>query len=104
MSSLPIADARSFGVLHEQVSAVRERSLLSPENRLPLHTLPQVKRRRAARENAHPILKGETPAVLVLQAPSRHNLVLNLKTAMAMGLDVPVNVLSPADEVMNGPW
>jgi putative ABC transport system substrate-binding protein len=46
------------------------------------------------------ILKGETPAGLALQPPSRYDLVLNLKTAMAMGLAVPVNVLSLADEVI----
>jgi putative tryptophan/tyrosine transport system substrate-binding protein len=46
------------------------------------------------------ILKGETPAGLPLQPPSRYDLVLNLKTAKAMGLDVPVNVLSLADEVI----
>ncbi len=46
------------------------------------------------------ILKGETPAGLPLQPPSRYDLVLNLQTAKAIGLDVPVNVLSLANEVI----
>jgi len=46
------------------------------------------------------ILRGETPAGLSLQPPSRYDLVLNLKTAKAMGLEVPANVLALADEVI----
>jgi putative tryptophan/tyrosine transport system substrate-binding protein len=46
------------------------------------------------------ILKGETPACLSLQPPSRYDLVLNLQTAKAMGLEVPANVLALADAVI----
>jgi putative ABC transport system substrate-binding protein len=46
------------------------------------------------------ILKGETPAELPLQPPSRYDLVLNLKTARAMALDVPVNMLALSNEVI----
>jgi len=81
--------------------AVYPRRIFTELGGLLSYGIDQVDSYRRAATYVDRILKGEKPSELPVQAPVKFELVINLKTAKALGLDVPPLLQQRADEVMS---
>jgi putative tryptophan/tyrosine transport system substrate-binding protein len=100
----------SFNILHRArivaLAAETRVPFISPyrfavvEGGLMSYGIDQVELFRRAAGYVDRILKGAKPADLPVQTPTKFELVINVKTATALGLDVPVKMLAAADEVI----
>ena len=86
--------------IKHKLPAVYHRRLFAEAGGLISYGPDVVDPHRRAANYVDRILKGEKPANLPVQAPTKYELVINLKTAKALGLAVPPALLTRADEVI----
>jgi ABC transporter substrate binding protein len=89
-------------VLRDYYGSIRSQNFrrFVTESGLISFGIDQVALSRLAASYVDRILKGEKPADLPMQAPTKYETVLNIKTAKALGLEAPPSVFARADEVI----
>ena len=87
-------------VARTRVPAIYWRRSMADQGGLICYSIEESSEARLAASYIDRILKGEKPADLPVQRPTKFNLVINLKTAKALGLTIPPTVLARADEVI----
>jgi putative ABC transport system substrate-binding protein len=85
---------------HHRLPAVYYRRQFTNSGGLISYGYDLVEQFRGAAAYVDRILRGEKPADLPVQAPTKYELVINLKTAKALGLAIPTSLLTRADEVI----
>jgi putative ABC transport system substrate-binding protein len=85
---------------HHRLPAIYPFAFHAREGGLIAYGIDQVDQWRSAATYIDRILRGTKPADLPVQQPTKYELVINLKTAKALGLDVPPMLLGRADEVI----
>jgi len=105
-----IATAGGLAVIHRELiialaarhklPAIYPRRLFVADGGLLAYGADRVEQSRLAAAYVNRILRGEKPADLPVQAPTKYELVINLKTANTLGLTVPSSLLARADEVI----
>jgi putative ABC transport system substrate-binding protein len=83
-----------------RLPAIYPQSVFAVEGGLVSYGPDPVDPFRRAAEYVDRILKGEKPADLPVQAPTKYELAINLKTAKALGLTLPQSLLATADRVI----
>jgi len=91
---------RAVPIVRHRLPAVYPDDMFATEGGLIAYGPDRVDQFRQAAGYIDRILKGEKPADLPVQAPTKYELVINLKTAKALGLAVPDRLLAVADEII----
>ena len=80
--------------------AVYSSSVFARDGGLLSYGVDQLDNLRRATTYLHRILRGAKPGDLPVQFPVKYEMIVNLKTAKALGITVPRSILMPADEVI----